>query len=109
MSIPSTGSAGCQNRLSWTLTPFLRASTTSATTALAVQLARALAVEDHVAQHIALDEDGIEDVIDTGQLVCLRHEAGLDTGGNAAVLAPLHPGDELDDAAQLLPQPHHPP
>ena len=70
------------------------------------QLARALAVEDHVAQHIALDEDGVEDVIDTGQLVCLRHEAGLDTGGNAAVLAPLHPGDELDDAAQLLCRSH---
>ena len=70
------------------------------------QLARALTVEDHVAQHIALDEDGIEDVIDTGQLVCLRHEAGLDTGGNAAVLAPLHPGDELDDAAQLLCRSH---
>ena len=66
------------------------------------QLARALAVEHHVAQHIALDQHRVEHVVHAGQLVGLGHQAGLHTGSHAAVLAPLHPGNELDHAAQLL-------
>ena len=66
------------------------------------QLARALAVEDHIAQHIALDQPRVEHIVHAGQLVCLGHQTRLYTGGHAAVLAKLHPCDQLDNAAQLF-------
>ena len=66
------------------------------------QLACALAVEHHVAQHIALDQHCIEHIVHAGQLVCLGHQTRLHTGSHAAVLAALHPCDQLDHTAQLF-------
>ena len=66
------------------------------------QLACALAVEHHIAQHIALDQHRVEHIVHAGQLVCLGHQTRLYTGGHAAVLAKLHPCDQLDNAAQLF-------
>ena len=86
------------SRLLWAA---VRPSSPPCTSAGGGQLASALAVEHHIAQHIALDQHRVEHIVHAGQLVCFGHQTRLYTGGNAAVLAKLHPCDQLDDAAQL--------
>ena len=66
------------------------------------QLARALAVKDHITEHIALHQHGIEHIIHACKLVCVGDEHRLHAGGHIPVLALVIPGDELDGAVELF-------
>ena len=66
------------------------------------QLARALAVEHDVAEHIALHQNGVEHVIDARQLVRVGDEHRLDARGHLTVPALVVPGDQLDGAVELF-------
>ena len=64
------------------------------------ELAGPLAVKDHIPQHIAPHEHGVEHVVHAGQLVGVGHQHGLHAGGHPAFRQFPVPGDELDHAFQ---------
>ena len=66
------------------------------------ELARALAVEHHVAGRIAVDHDGVKHVLDRREQVFLGNEVRGDIGVSRAVLTAHRAADQLDDAAQLV-------
>ena len=66
------------------------------------KLARALAVEHHVAGRIAVDHNGIEYILDRSEQVFLGDQVRGDIGISCAVLAAHRAADQFDHAAQLV-------
>ena len=66
------------------------------------QLACALAVEHHIAQHIALYQHCVEHIVHTGQLIAEGHQHGLNGSRDRAIFIFARPYDQLDGAVQLF-------